>query len=110
LGERFAYELEDAALASARLLVSELVTNAVVHGCGGIVLGAWSDRDCLHVEVRDAGKRFVQAIQARDRNGAGGRGLTILAAEATRWGIAEEATTLVWFELDRTGPRVAGVD
>jgi anti-sigma regulatory factor (Ser/Thr protein kinase) len=109
LGECFDRQRTASELASAKLLTSELVTNAVVHGRGGIVLSAWLDADHLHVEVGDQGKRFVRAIRERDVGRVGGWGLAILDAEATRWGIGEEATTHVWFELDRMAPNVGEV-
>jgi anti-sigma regulatory factor (Ser/Thr protein kinase) len=49
-------------LGAARLLVSELVTNAVVHGHGDIRLRATLDDDRLLVEVIDEGEGFEQTI------------------------------------------------
>lgn len=79
--------------------MSELVTNAVVHGRGGIALTARCDRHRLFVAVKDDGKRFVRAVGAPDLGRVGGWGLAIVDAEATRWGIEEDDTTGVWFEL-----------
>jgi len=90
---------------SARLLVSELVTNAVVHGHGGITLRATLDEDRLLVEVIDEGDGFERTVRQHDFAGIGGRGLSIVDAESSRWGI-HEGTTHVWFELERPGPRL----
>jgi anti-sigma regulatory factor (Ser/Thr protein kinase) len=102
LEERFAAKLDDCQLATAKLLISELVTNAVVHGRGRIGVRAWSEGDHVHVEVTDQGTGFVWAIRTPRLDGRGGLGLVIVDAEATRWGIGEEATTRVWFDLQRS--------
>jgi anti-sigma regulatory factor (Ser/Thr protein kinase) len=102
LDERFAAQLDDSELATAKLLISELVTNAVVHGRGRIGVRGWSEGDHVHVEVTDEGTRFVRGIRTPCVGGRGGLGLAILDAEATRWGIGEDATTRVWFDLQRS--------
>jgi anti-sigma regulatory factor (Ser/Thr protein kinase) len=89
----------------ARLLVSELVTNAVVHGHGEITLRATLDEDRLLVEVIDEGHGFERSVRQQDFAAIGGRGLSIVDAESSRWGI-HEGTTHVWFELERPGPRL----
>lgn len=92
-------------LDTARLLVSELVTNAVVHGHGEIMLRAALDENRLLVEVIDEGRGFERTVRQLDFASIGGRGLAIVDAEASRWGI-HEGTTHVWFELERSGPRL----
>ena len=101
--ERFADKLSDEELDTARLLVSELVTNAVVHGRGTITLRARLNEDRLLVEVMDEGCGLDPAVRERDfENPSGGRGLTIVDAGSSRWGI-HKGTTHVWFELETTG-------
>jgi anti-sigma regulatory factor (Ser/Thr protein kinase) len=92
-------------LESAQLLVSELVTNAVVHGRGCVILRAELDEDRLLVEVIDDGDGFERIVRQRDFESVGGRGLAIVDVLASRWGI-HEGTTHVWFELERPGPRL----
>ena len=92
----------------AKLLTSELITNAVVHGQGNITLRAELDDDRLLVEVMDHGHGFERVVREQDFETIGGYGLTIVEAESSRWGI-HEGTTHVWFELERPGPRL-GVD
>jgi anti-sigma regulatory factor (Ser/Thr protein kinase) len=94
-------------LQTAKLLTSELVTNAVLHGRGRIVLRARLDEDRLLVEVLDEGKGFEHEARRRSFEDLDGRGLLIVDAEASRWGI-QEGTTHVWFELERPGPRLGG--
>jgi anti-sigma regulatory factor (Ser/Thr protein kinase) len=96
---------ERAELDRARLLVTELVTNAVIHGRGDIQILADVNGDRILVEVIDEGEGFEREMRARDFDEVGGRGLTIVETEASRWGV-HEGTTHVWFELERTGPRL----
>jgi anti-sigma regulatory factor (Ser/Thr protein kinase) len=89
----------------ARLLVSELVNNAVLHGSGQITLTAGLDDDRLLVEVIDEGTGFERVVRERELEQLGGWGLNIVDSESSRWGI-HEGTTHVWFEIERPGPRL----
>jgi anti-sigma regulatory factor (Ser/Thr protein kinase) len=81
---------------AAVLLVSELVTNALVHGEGDIVLELEVDGDRLHVEICDHGRRHPHV---RETAGAdGGWGLRLVDATALRWGVGDESTR-VWFDV-----------
>lgn len=90
-------------LATLTLLVSELVSNAVLHSdappASGILLRAHLLReDAVRVEVIDRGSGFT----ATPRNPAqplGGYGLYLVDKQATRWGVDHECGTRVWFEL-----------
>lgn len=97
--------LEPSELGNVKLLTSELVTNAVVHGTGKITLHARFHDERVLVDVVDEGHGFERALRKRDFDDVGGRGLTIVDATASRWGI-HEGTTHVWFELQRSGPRL----
>jgi anti-sigma regulatory factor (Ser/Thr protein kinase) len=86
-----------------RLLVSELVTNAVLHSdappASEIKLRAQLiDRDALRVEVIDSGSGFDAATRHPARP-TGGYGLLLVAKQASRWGVDNEGGTRVWFEL-----------
>jgi anti-sigma regulatory factor (Ser/Thr protein kinase) len=89
-------------LDTARLLVSELVTNAVRHGDGEITLSAWMRPDALRVEVRDQGRGFAHHGRRPEARIAGGWGLQMLSIESSRWGVNGECAQ-VWFELDLDG-------
>jgi anti-sigma regulatory factor (Ser/Thr protein kinase) len=105
VAELLAPELSDEEVDRARVLVSELATNAVRHGQGVITLKARVDQDRLLVEVIDEGSGFELALRGTDLQQLGGWGLQIVDAEASRWGV-HEGTTHVWFEIERAGPRI----
>jgi anti-sigma regulatory factor (Ser/Thr protein kinase) len=96
-------------LVDLTLVVTELVDNAVLHGRGSIALRVQVDGGRVHGEVADDGGGFEREVRERSVEEAGGRGLLIVDALCTRWGI-HEGTTHVWFELARTaaGAREAG--
>jgi anti-sigma regulatory factor (Ser/Thr protein kinase) len=105
LEDRYATTLPADELHTAMLLTSELVNNAVLHGRGTITLRAALDENRLLVEVVDQGSGFERVLDQHDFEKIGGRGLEIVEAAASRWGV-HEGTTHVWFELERAGPRV----
>lgn len=105
VAEWFANVLEPAEVDNAKLVVSELVTNAVRHGEGRIQLRAELDDDRLLIEVVDEGKGFVYEAQVVPFDQLSGRGLSIVDTLASRWGI-HAGSNHVWAELERPGPRV----
>jgi len=111
-----AWSLEDL-VADCDLLVSELVTNAVAHGSGPIVLEIEQRDRGVRVSVTDgAPTSAIAEVAAREvlDDAEGGRGLAIVAAVAARWGShRDKEGTRVWFELRqwhraRTGSRRSG--
>jgi anti-sigma regulatory factor (Ser/Thr protein kinase) len=92
-------------LRDVRLLISELVTNAVRHAnlsAGDIILLVIEVADRgLRVEVHDPGGGFVPRAPAPDPARPSGWGLYLVAELADRWGVDSDERTLVWFELDR---------
>lgn len=84
------------------LLVSEVVTNAVVHGradSGALEVVAWLSDDHVRVEVRDDGGGFVPRPRALEPDEAGGWGLFLVEQLASSWGVSFSGRTTVWFEL-----------
>ena len=81
------------------LAVSELVTNAVVHGRGLVEVTLTAQDGAIRVAVADHGggrPRLIEAATKRDR---GGWGLRLVDKLADEWGSAQEGThTLVWME------------
>ena len=98
----------DPVIHDCSLMVSELVTNAVVHGGGSIALELQHHDGCLRVSVIDAAPLGTGTFRPTGRpagRSAGdeeesGRGLAIVAALAARWGSQPGSDrTRVWFEL-----------
>jgi anti-sigma regulatory factor (Ser/Thr protein kinase) len=93
-----------------RLLVSELVTNAVRHAnlaAGDVILLVIDVEDSvLRVEVHDPGGGFVPRAPAPDPARPSGWGLYLVEELADRWGVDSDEKTLVWFELDRPAAAV----
>ncbi len=93
---------------SVSLLVSELVTNAVLHTTGDVEVAMQHLPDRLRVEVSDESER-LPAPRSADEEDTGGRGLLILEVLAQDWGIdLRGAGKAVWFEI-ATGPDVEPV-
>jgi DNA-binding transcriptional MerR regulator len=86
-----------------RLLVSELVSNSVRHGAADdgatVRIRARVEPDRVHVEVMDGG-RFDWRAEGDDAE-EHGRGLPLVAALASRWGLTFDGGTTAWFELPR---------
>jgi anti-sigma regulatory factor (Ser/Thr protein kinase) len=92
------WECEDEAEVVA-LLTSEIVSNAVRHAVGSVGLEvAIVQQGDLRVQARDHSPHA--AVEKRSNpGGAGGHGLQIVAALASRWGVERyEDTKVVWFE------------
>ena len=83
-------------LDTAVLLISELVTNAVLHGTGQIRLCIDVQRGNARFAVSDEGGGTP--VVRPDPGPGGGWGLRLVGELATRWGV-REGRTQVWFEL-----------
>ncbi|MFF2524856.1 ATP-binding protein [Streptomyces liangshanensis] len=72
---------------TVELLVSEIVTNAVVHGRGGRVrfLFAYDEDGDVRIEVDDRAHARVE-VGAPDSEEENGRGLFLVASLARAWG------------------------
>lgn len=89
--------LPDEPLQVVLLLTSELVTNAVRYGTGPVGLHlAWAE-GVVRVEVEDGSPEWP-VVQAMDRDALGGRGLILVDALSTNWGVVAGGTgKTVWF-------------
>jgi len=83
---------------SAMLIVSELATNALLHGAGVIILAVSRHGDRLRIEVSDEGHPATIGIMPPEARDVGGRGLFIVDQLAGGWG-APAGTAHVWAEL-----------
>ena len=88
---------------SLRLIVSELVTNALRHGAEGerIDLAVTPKPEFLCVQVTDDGPGLAPRPRALETDEEGGYGLFFVEQLTRRWGVTREnRRTRVWFELD----------
>lgn len=88
---------------NARLLVSELVANAVRHvqARGEIGMSVDLRADSLRVEIVDPGSGFAPRARTRDSPLGSGWGLHLVGELSDRWGVDGAGPTRVWFEIDR---------
>lgn len=106
VARRFVRQLIDAAASGADtdtavLLVSEVVTNAVLHARTPMTVEVQTSGDEVRVEVRD-GSPVHPRIHAFSPTSATGRGLRLLDRLAARWGVERDAASggkIVWFEV-----------
>jgi anti-sigma regulatory factor (Ser/Thr protein kinase) len=94
----FADVLGEESLDDVLLVVSELVTNALLHGQGDIKLRIFLDAQRVTGAVSDEGCAFTGGALAPDPARIGGHGLYIVGRLAERWG-QDDAPTKVWFEI-----------
>jgi anti-sigma regulatory factor (Ser/Thr protein kinase) len=94
-----------------RLLVSEAVTNAVLHSASGDTGGKFTveyqlDDHRLRVAVSDDGGEGGPRRRVHHIESITGRGLELFDALSDRWGVdGGPHGRTVWFELDLAGAR-----
>jgi anti-sigma regulatory factor (Ser/Thr protein kinase) len=97
---RWLHERGCIAADDAALVLSELVTNAMVHAQAGCTIEMELDDDCLRLAVRDPSPAppVTGVVGPRD---IGGRGLHVVRAIATAWGWEPTIDgKTVWARLD----------
>jgi anti-sigma regulatory factor (Ser/Thr protein kinase) len=92
-------------VATAQLLASEVVANAMVHASGDPILTLDLRDESIHVEVTDAGPiSDLQPLQV-NLTSPHGRGLAIVDALASSWGCEPRSGgKAVWFRLEILNP------
>ena len=100
--DAIAADFDDDDLETLRLLVSEVVTNAVRHGSTTqpVELNAhWNSE--VRIEVSDHGDGFTPQPRVSRLAEPGGFGLYLVGRLADRWGVETKGGTTVWFVLRR---------
>lgn len=95
----------DETIADVELVVTELVTNAVLHGRPPVTIRLVLDKTDVRIEVEDTGRD----LPVLGRPGPGsmtGRGLSLVAALSSRWGVdaGRRQGKIVWAELTEGQP------
>ena len=81
------------------LLVSELVSNSVLHGGPPVVVAIECDGDALQVRVRD-GSSVMPARRTAGHGDESGRGLALVDTLSSDWGVDPKPDGKhVWFVL-----------
>ncbi|WP_242906607.1 ATP-binding protein [Actinomadura terrae] len=85
-----------------RLVVSELVTNSLLHGSGPIVVRVYRDERKRQpvIEVWDGGEGRP-VVRPEERGAEAGRGLALMAEMVRAWGVRplNEGGKIVWAAL-----------
>ncbi|MEA2384806.1 MAG: hypothetical protein QOH72_4777 [Solirubrobacteraceae bacterium] len=89
-------------IADLRLVISEVITNAVRHGGEGeMVVAVTPKQGYLCVQVTDTGDGFAPRPRAMEPDDDGGFGLFLVERLTRRWGLTrEDSNTRVWFEFN----------
>ena len=101
---RFEQGVPAPVIESARLLVTELVTNSLLHG---IAEGdGWIDvvielrAQCLRIEVADPALTGCRPVlRSVDQSSTSGWGLQLVDRLASDWGVETGSGTCVWCEI-----------
>jgi anti-sigma regulatory factor (Ser/Thr protein kinase) len=86
---------------TATLLVSELVTNALLHARTAMQVRVERLPDCIRITVTDE-SAVPPAMRRYGRTSTTGRGLRLVASMSKSWGVeaAGRGGKAVWFTLD----------
>jgi anti-sigma regulatory factor (Ser/Thr protein kinase) len=100
--EAIGSDLPEPVLVDAKLLLTELVANAIKHASRGsqAVIVRIMRNHFIRVEVLDSGPMFNPDPRPAGTGVGSGRGLFLVDAVANAWGVEpDEAGKKVWFEL-----------
>jgi anti-sigma regulatory factor (Ser/Thr protein kinase) len=81
------WQVVDAAVDAARLVVSELVTNSVLHAGTSMVVTLTLTEGALRVGVRDLDPRGGPELIAAGKDGPRSSGMAVVAAMSRTWGV-----------------------
>jgi anti-sigma regulatory factor (Ser/Thr protein kinase) len=82
------------------LSLTELVTNTIRHATGPVDIELAGDKERLRLDVRDHSDELPHQ-RAACADAEGGRGMIVLASQATRWGVSRlpAGGKTVWCEF-----------
>lgn len=98
-------QLTETGAADVALILSELVTNSVLHANVGpdqtLTVECTALPDRLRIAVTDPGSCLEPHLRSPDHNASGGYGLATVDKLCSAWGVARNTvgTTSVWCEL-----------
>ena len=96
--------VEPRVLQDAQLLISELVTNCLVHGQlsedDTVLVRILLATDALRLEVENPGLVGTVATNLSEVDVSGGFGLQLVQILGTRWGAERNRSTNVWVEME----------
>ena len=98
--------VDEARLGDLRLVISEVVSNAVRHNseAGPVLVAVTPKDDYLCVQVTDPGSGLAPRPRATAPDEDGGWGFFLIEHMTRRWGLTrEDEHTRVWFEFDFAG-------
>ena len=91
----------DELLDTVELLVSELVTNAVIHAKSDVDVSVQLLADRIRIEVADQSPAGIRRRELT-AEGSSGRGISMVESLATAWGVISNRNgKAVWFEVAR---------
>jgi anti-sigma regulatory factor (Ser/Thr protein kinase) len=94
------WSLDQERIDVAQLLVSELVTNAVMHTAGAFEMRVRRDTSILRVSVCDESGERPARLATSDLERPSGRGLVLVDELSDAWGVDDNGVgKIVWFEL-----------
>jgi len=96
--DHFGDALNRNTVSDLELVVSELVANGVEHGHGTLQLAIEHNGHEINGSVTDDGNGFAYETPTVAGQELQGRGLAIVDALVTRWGI-RHGNTQVWFDM-----------
>lgn len=87
-----------------RLVVSELATNALLHGQTGFLVVLVGFAGSVRLEVHDGSQSIPVEVAARTLD-VGGRGIAIVNSLSRDWGVTTQQSggKAVWAEFDQAG-------
>lgn len=90
------------------LLVSEVVTNAIVHAGTEVEVSVELKEEAVRIEVTDKEAGLPKPRDAAEED-TSGRGLALVDAMASAWGVeSRPGGKVVWFEVPRLDDALAG--